>query len=299
MPNKPLIRKLGTIDCDLVEATPVVFGGRLYRFEYVRERYRPNRTGDSYFRFVDVATGKPTAPFAHGYHLGCAFVDGDTAYAFGVNIWDGDEIRVFWSQDLTTWQSQTALSLPGWGLFNTSVCKGRDGYIMAFEVGQAPHDTGVRFTNYFAASPDLRQWTVLPVEQFVFAKDRYTACPSIRYLSDDRYYMVYLEALPGPVYETWMVRSADLVTWELSPLNPVLAHSAGDKLIANPRLTCSQRAHIEQAENRNNSDMDLCEFDGRTVIIYSWGNQHGTEFLAEAAYDGPLEDFMMGFFPGT
>ncbi len=35
----PKIRKLGTIVCDLVEATPVVFKGRLYRFEYVRDQY--------------------------------------------------------------------------------------------------------------------------------------------------------------------------------------------------------------------------------------------------------------------
>jgi hypothetical protein len=43
--------------------------------------------------------------------------------------------------------------------------------------------------------------------------------------------------------------------------------------------------------------MDFCEFRGRTVITYSWGNQQGTEFLAEAVYDGPLESFLMGFFP--
>jgi alpha-L-fucosidase len=296
MPDKPLIRKLGTIDCDLVEATPVVFQGRLYRFEYVRSQYQPNMTGDSYFRFVDVATGEPTPAFAQGYHLGSAFVDGDVAYAFGVDIWDGEEIRVFWSRDLAQWDSQTALRLPGWGLFNTTVCRGRDGYVMAFEVGQAPHDTGVRFTNYFATSPDLRQWELLPVEEYVFAKDRYTACPALRYLSDGRYYMVYLEALPGPRYEMYMVRSADLIHWEPSPLNPVLAHCAGDKLIANSGLTDEQRAHIKQAENRNNSDMDLCEFEGRTIIVYAWGNQVGTEFLAEAVYDGPLEEFMRGFF---
>ena len=35
----------------------VVFRGRLYRFEYVRKDYKPNTTGDSYFRFIDVETG--------------------------------------------------------------------------------------------------------------------------------------------------------------------------------------------------------------------------------------------------
>ena len=32
------IKKLGTIDCDMVETTPVVFKDRLYRIEYDRCR---------------------------------------------------------------------------------------------------------------------------------------------------------------------------------------------------------------------------------------------------------------------
>ena len=48
---KPQITKLGTIDCDLVETTPVVFKGTLYRFEYVRAQYSGNPTGKTYFRF--------------------------------------------------------------------------------------------------------------------------------------------------------------------------------------------------------------------------------------------------------
>src|SRR5712692_7516964 len=82
--TKPLIHKLGTLDLLMVETTPIVFKDRLYRFEYVRENYHTNKTGPSYFRFIDVATGKPTLGFAKGQHLGCAFVDGDTMYAFGV-----------------------------------------------------------------------------------------------------------------------------------------------------------------------------------------------------------------------
>ena len=33
------------------------------------------------------------------------------------------------------------------------------------------------------------------------------------------------------------------------------------------------------------------------MIYYSWGNQRGEEFLAEAVYDGTLEEFLKGFFP--
>jgi hypothetical protein len=34
-----------------------------------------------------------------------------------------------------------------------------------------------------------------------------------------------------------------------------------------------------------------------TIITYSWGNQQGTEFLAEAVYDGALASFLKDFFP--
>jgi hypothetical protein len=56
--GKPLLRKLGTVDCDMVETTPVVFQDRLYRFEYVRHpSHKPNTTGASYFRFVEMDGG--------------------------------------------------------------------------------------------------------------------------------------------------------------------------------------------------------------------------------------------------
>ena len=109
--------------------------------------------------------------------------------------------------------------------------------------------------------------------------------------------MTYLEARPGPSYETHIVRSKDLIRWESSPLNPVLVASEQDKAIANPRLTADQRAKVAGAVDRNNSDVDFCEFRGRTVITYSWGDQRGTEFLAGAEYDGPLVRFLRGFFP--
>jgi alpha-L-fucosidase len=292
--ERPVIRKLGTIDCDLVEATPVVFKGKLYRFEYVRAKYKPNKTGDSYFRFIDVESGEATPGFAAGYHLGCAYVEGDTVFAYGVKMWGESEIRVFWSKDLRAWRSQTALDIPKWGVYNTSVCKGRKGYVMAIELGEPPEEVGVRFTMRFAESDDLVNWKALPAE-CVYSKDRYTACPAIRFL-DDLYYMVYLEAKPGPSYAPHIVRSSDLIHWQQSPFNPIMTFSDDDRGIANPELTPEERERIAKAVNINNSDVDLCEFEGKTVIYYSWGNQQGIEFLAEAAYDGTLAGLLRGFF---
>jgi hypothetical protein len=293
--KKPVIRKIGTLDCDMVEATPVVFNNRLFLFQYVRENYHANKSGASFFRFIDVAAGKETAPFAKGRHLGCAFVEGGSVYVFGVEKWGGSKITGFRSQDLTTWKDQTALALPGWALFNTSVCKADSRYVMAIEVGEPRDVVGTPFTTFFAESTNLLDWEMLPME-CVYSREKYTACPALRYL-DGMFYMIYLEARPDPTYESHIVRSKDFVRWEPSPLNPVLAFSQADKVIANPKLTPDQRRVIANAKNINNSDVDLCEFDGKTVIYYSWGNQQGTEFLAHAVFDGTLAALLRGFYP--
>ncbi len=294
-PARPKIRKLGTLDLDMVETTPVVFRDRLYRFEYVRPGYRDNKTSDSYFHFIDVKTGKATPAFAQTFDLGCAFADEESMWVFGVENWDGENVFVFRSNDLEHWEQRRALKLPGWGLFNTSVCKADNRYVMAIEVGKPPEVVGVPFTMRFAESKNLLDWSLLPKE-CVYTKERYSASPALRFF-DGWFYMTYLEARPGPHYETHIVRSRDLIRWESSPLNPVLKASPEDKLIANQKLTADQRAKISQAVDLNNSDVDLCEFRGKTIISYSWGNQQGTEFLAEAVYDGSLASFLKGFFP--
>jgi len=291
----PVIKKLGTIDCDMVETTPVVFGGRLYRFEYVRDKYyAPNTTGDSYFRFIDVATGEATPGFAAGRHLGAAFVAEDTMYVHAVDAWGGSQLHTYWSKDLAHWESRAGLELPGWKIYNNSVCKGPDGYVMAFEIGAPPEETGAAFTSRFARSDDLITWRLTPSE-CVYTKERYSACPALRYL-DGWFYMVYLESYPGH-WAPHIVRSKDLAAWEESPFKPMMRHSEQDKRIANPGLSPEQRERIASAVNVNNSDLDFCEFEGRTVIYYSWGNQHGIEHLAEAVFEGTEAELLQGFFP--
>ena len=292
--EKPAIHKLGTIDLDLVETTPVVFKDRVYRFEYVRPKYWNNHTGDSYFHFVDRETGEASAPFAEGYHLGCAMVEGGTIYAVGTDIWDGERIDLFVSNDMEHWESWNVLNLPGYGIFNTSLCSIHDGYMLMFEVGKPPEVAGKRFTARFARSSDLRHWELTRPE-CTYSKDRYTAPHALRH-HNGYYYDFFLEAVDGG-YEQYVVRSKDLVDWELSPLNPVLKASDEDQQIANPKLTVEQREKIAGATNINNSDIDFCEFNGRLIINYSWGNQHGTEFLAEAEYDGTLAEFLEGWYP--
>ncbi|MFH1268852.1 MAG: hypothetical protein ABIK89_24260, partial [Planctomycetota bacterium] len=98
-------------------------------------------------------------------------------------------------------------------------------------------------------------------------------------------------------YEMYVVRSKDLIHWEMSPLNPVLRASPEDRKPANPDLTDDERQRIATAKNLNNSDLDFCEHRGRVILVYSWGNQLGVEHLAEAVYEGSLEQFLRGWFP--
>jgi hypothetical protein len=291
--GRPLIVKSGTIDLDLVETTPVVFKNKIYRFEYVRPHYWNNDTGDSYFRFVDHKTGETTPSFAKGFHLGSAFVYNDTVYVTAVDIWDGERVFIFASGDLKNWDRSLAFDLPGYGIFNTSLTKAKNNFVLMFEIGKPEEVTGVRFTARFATSTDLRDWEVLPADRN-YAKDRYTAPHCLRYLSG-WFYNFYLEAHEG--YEMRVVRSRDLIRWESSPLNPVLKASGEDKQIANDKLPAELHERINKAENRNNSDMAFCEYNGKLIINYSWGNQRGEEFLAEACYDGTMEQFLKGWFP--
>ena len=291
--GRPLIEKMGTIDCDMVETTPVVFNGRLYRFEYVRANYRNNKTGDSYFRFVDHETGEKTTPFAKGYDFGSAYVSDNTVYVTAVDEGDSEQVYIFKSHDLENWEQWMAFKLPGWGMFNTSMIKVKNKFVLMFEVGKPEPEAGERFTARFATSEDLKTWDILSRDHN-YARDRYTAPHCLRYL-DGYYYDFYLEAFHG--YEARVVRSKDLIHWEPSPLNPVLKASPKDKQIANKSLPDSLIQKIAKADDWNNSDIDFCEYQGKLIINYSWGNQLGKEFLGEAVYHGTQEQFLKGWFP--
>ncbi len=294
--RRPLIRKLGTIDLDMVETTPIVFGEKLWRLEWVRQgigqQYWGNRRQTNYFRFRDPAKGEVTAAFADGQEFGSAFVHDKVVYVTGTQ--GRSHVNMFVSRDLKTWETWPVINDARYGIFNTSICRAGDEFVLAFEIDKPAEEAGIPFTIRFAKSHDLRKWTITPPE-CNFTKDRYSAAPCLRW-NDGMFYLFYLEAYQG--YETRVVRSPDLVKWEASPLNPVLRASREDKQIANPKLTQEQRAKISAAKNINNSDLDFCEWQGRLVINYSWGNQQGTEFLAEAVYQGTLQQFLQGWFPG-
>ena len=289
--GRPLIRKLGTVDLDLVETTPVVINNRLWRFEWVREGYWDNKRKTNYFRFRDPSTREVTEAFADGHEFGSAFVQEGMVYVTGT--FGRGEVNVFASRDLKNWEKWNAIPNGKYGIFNTSVCKAGEDFVLMFEIDKPSEEAGIAFTARFAKSKDLKTWRMTPPEMN-YAKDRYTAPHALRWL-DGWFYNFYLEAHNG--YEMRVVRSRDLIKWEPSPLNPVLKASPEDERIANPAMQGSHATRVANAINLNNSDIDFCESGGRLQITYSWGNQQGIEHLAEAIYDGTEAEFLRGWFP--
>ena len=308
--KKPVIRKLGTIETNnIVETTPIVFKGRLYRFEVVRRKsfcagncnVHWRKLADSpCLRFIDVRTNTSTPLFAEDHTFGFPFAENDVMYVVtGANRdWGSDTLHFYRSTDLENWELYAEFKLPGWKIYNMNIAKMKDEYTLLLEISAPLEECGpYPFTFRFAKSKDLTNWHLTPSE-CVFQKDRYAGSPSIYTLPDDDYYYVgYLEEYPARRYANSIARSKDLVHWEYSPHNPVLMFDEyEDKKIASPFLAPEDRERIEKAEDINNSDMEICEFLGRTIIYYSWGDQLGTEFLAEACFEGTMEEFLHGFF---
>jgi len=295
--GRPLIERLGTIECDLVECTPIVFNDRVYRCEWVRTSYKGNRLGRDYGRLIDHESGWETEPIGIDHIFHSAFVEDGTVYVLGTSGeagWNGARVNIFASTDLRHWEEWNALHLDGFAICNTSLCKAGDRYALMFEISRPEEQTGVPFTARFAFSDDLRHWEVTPPE-CNYAKDRYTAPHCLRW-QDGWYYDFYLE-LTGDEYEMRVVRSRDLIYWGASPLNPVMRAAPEDRIPRNPNFTPEELHRLATAVDANNSDIDFCEYHGRLIITYSWGNQGGIEHLAEAVYHGTLAQFLRGWFP--
>ena len=308
-PKKPLIRKLGTISCNnIVETTPIVYNGELYRFEVVRRKSFSSCVKCEHWydiddlpclRFIHVRTNESTPLFAEGHTFGFPYVIDDTMYVVTGNSkdWGSDGLVFYNSTDLVNWEQYTEIHLPGYKIFNMNIAKMNDLYTLLIEISAPKEESDCVFTIRFLTSYDMINWTLTPKE-CVFHKDRYAGSPALyTFDSDPYYYIGYLEEYPGYRFANSVARSKNLINWEESVINPVLMYDdAEDKKLAHPFFTPEDRERIDNALNINNSDMELCEYLGRTIIYYSWGDQKGNEFLAEACYEGGMHDFLKSFF---
>jgi len=278
--TNPKLSRSGISSDEFGEMTPVVFQDRMLLLGSAHESSEANPYDNRCLWVEDVATGDVLSTFAPGYGLGSAFVDGDTFYAFAIPNDSGGAQRIdcFQTTDLVSWESRTALvARPGEELFNESVCKADGRYVMAYEVRDANYPP---FTIYFAESRDLVTWERIP--DAVYGTDRYTACPAIRY-TDGTFHMLYTEhRKPRWWFETFLARSADLVHWEQSPRNPVLAPQG--------------------VEGINTSDIDLVEYRDRfrrphVRVYYATGNQRTWGFATWADFAGSHREFFDWYYP--
>lgn len=260
---------------NMVEVSPVIWKGRPVLLEGVR----PASGGESNEHFLeirDIVSHESLATFGEGYGLPCAFVHDDTFYAFASRNENNDwnDVTMFWSKDLKEWRQRVVIEQEAEHLFNSSVCAGPDGFVMAYESNDRAYPA---FTIKFATSKDFMTWTKVP--DAVFGTDRYTACPCIRY-ADGYFYMIYLEhRTPRWFFESFIARSRDLAAWEVGDANPVLTPDRED-------------------EGINASDVDILEWEGKTYLYYNVGDQRTWGKVKRAVHSGPPAPLFTGYFYG-
>ena len=303
----PKIRKTGVISPDGGEMSIFVFKGKFMQLQNcwggIGDYPGPCALIRDYFD--NSITSPPFGVNRDVFYQ--AYAEGDTVHVFAANK---NQIWHYSSQDLLYWERKLAVTFPdNFKLHNTAVAKGGDGrYMMAIEAAAAddkfgnpraiPNEyIGAFFTEFFACSWDLETWELLPFEQ-AYTKSRYNACPAMEFCNGF-YYMICLEELPCVHYAPYIYRTRDFEAWEVSVYNPVLIPSEEDrhpKLGFENRFTEEQVGKIAIHMNINNSDVDLCEYDGKVYLVYATGNQLTESYTAEAVFDGTMEQFLEGFF---
>ena len=259
---------------DMCEVSPLVWKGRLHLLACLRPASGGQRQ-DFSLVIRDVEEGKDIAHFGQGYSLASAFVHNDTIFVFASRFENADwnDVTLFKSSDLKKWETRRAIKQEAQEhLFNSSVAEGPDGFVMAYETNDPAWPP---FTIKFAVSKDLENWTTVPGA--LFGKKRYAACPTIRFINGF-YYLLYLEQrTPRWFFETYIARSKDLISWELSAANPVLSPDAIDDGI-------------------NASDPDLVEFGGKTYLYYAVGDQLSWMNVKRALFNGKMATFLESWF---
>ncbi len=293
----PKIKKLGACSPN-GEMTPFVWKGRLMRMELVDPLNGTDNTVLRYAGIRDVETGKIISTFAEDSYFHAAYVENDTIYVTGVDMKDRGTIRVYESKDLKTWSNRVLLSNPGWMYYNTALTKGPDGYVLLMEASDPVQYVGVKFTFFFAQSKDLKEWTFMDYNECAFSKERYNGGPWMRY-SDGWYYVISVTELPCLHYTNYIFRTKDFKDWYVGYYNPILMPDEDDRKIS-PRAADLSDELLEQIKgtgfNINNSDIDMCDWNGKVYMNYLVGNQLGFYYMCEAEYDGMVADFLKSYF---
>lgn len=295
----PRITKTGAVSPN-GEATPFVFHGRLYRLELSDPSRGLDRSSGIAAIIRDRETGEILSRFAEECYYHSLYQEDGTVYVIGTRStppqFSGSTIMLYESRDLRSWTGRVLLTNPGWRFFNTSLTKGPDGYVLCVEANEPAEAVGVPFTVFFACSPDLVSWTWMDIDKG-YPKDRYCGGPWIRF-SRGYYYLILVTELPCQRYTNYIFRTKDFDTWEVGYYNPLLMPDENDRIISPccADLTEDMRERIKTGFLSSNSDIDMCDWQGKTLITYIVGNQLGFYYLAEAEYNGSVDDFLEANF---
>ena len=268
---------------ELMENTPVLFNSRLLLVTNYRPSGGPKVTDqekDSYLYIDDLLTGTEIARFGAAHSFVSAFVNEGELNVFALDfsesgkVWDKNGINRFVTKDLKNWKTEKVLLPDKEGfLFNNSVCRDDQGFLMAYESNKP-----VQWCFKFARSTNLSKWEKIPDLVFTGVNHEMAGCPVIRYFKP-WYYVIFghdLINVPNR-YTSDMARSKNLIDWELTPFNPILQAGAGEGI--------------------NNSDVDIIEYEGKTYLYYATGDQATWATIRVAMYDGLMKTFYESHFP--
>ena len=163
----------------MCELTPFIWQGSLC-LHGVRAPAPPAAAVADYY--LSSTTRRPARSWPgsrEGYGLASLIVHEDTIYVFASRWTDGNwndvtHVPVRGPEELG---AKVVIKGENEGIFNTSVCKGPDGFVMAYESNDPAYPP---FTIKFARSADLRD-TGRSCRTPPSAPNRYAACPCIRY----------------------------------------------------------------------------------------------------------------------
>lgn len=254
------------------EHSPFVWNGDLYRIGFKRswtgwadhalvvERY------DGYWEKI--------AETPWDLALGCVLVDNGQIYVFGTTDTrsNGNSIKRL-TLDPTTWTLSGELHIftAPWNLrvFNTSVTKGPDKYVMVYETTE-----GIGFSIRFLQSTQGTNWSAIGT---LCHGSFYSACPTIHYAENGWYMVTYMWNNSG-TFETAIGRTNNFLGIQTFQGN-------------GNYTPYQQLLSPDPMEGNNNSDVDFCEWNGKVYFTYLTGNQVNWAIPNDAWYEGTLLDF--------
>ena len=289
------IQKEVRLGSPLVETSPFVFQEKLYLLENNQRFWDiPGaKPGDDFhedeIRIRDLETDQVIATPLKNHGFGTVLTWEGRVYVFAGDYGEGKpwrkmtEITMTSSEDFVNWSKpKTVLRANDKEyFFNTAVTRGKNGFVLLYETSDKQWQP---FTFRYMSSNDLENWEEIPGA--IYGKDKYVGGPAL-YYEGGWYYTLYLESLQ-PGYETRITRSKDLIYWEDAPEDrPFVTFNPEHKNIPliNPEI----------AEN-NASDVELCYFQGETILYFTGSDQTTAGDLQRATYDGTPRELLEHFF---